>query len=462
MYYTLPLRLYLFEEVLKSLRQTNYSSTMANVPLHATSKMLFLTKWSFLQFEYSILIFFLLITSMAQSQPSVDPYWTLVWNSDFTAMNSLSDMDGGWLRANNYHKTWPGRPYGEAQVYKSDNLSLTDNGLVLTARREEATCSTCDIQNYHYTSGQITSWHGWDGNHRIKYGYVEAKIKMSRTFGTWPAFWFWTETPECDGVAPNPDAGCPNPPPANFCTPSSVYSCDYEEIDGFEMVPGSKDNNPYSYNYNQISTWYNATTNYYINSNTSQTQQNIQGYNYWINDYSQFHTYGIEWTPTIITWYLDNIPIRNISNPGINQFNSIIINQAMLPWIQDGTSSMGSYNPTVNWFENYYNIPSSMSNIGFSNINTTPSEMTVSYVKYYTLNGAACPVTSTVSIPNANISTWANWVDIVRKSINLGPGSGAITTTLDQTLRATDYIQIDGSFYVPIGSALTLNVTPCF
>jgi beta-glucanase (GH16 family) len=76
----------------------------------------------------------------------------------------------------------------ERQYYttSTDNAALDGNGdLVITARRENPANYQCWYGTCEYTSARMNT----SGRFTQAYGHVEARIKMSRGQGMWPAFW---------------------------------------------------------------------------------------------------------------------------------------------------------------------------------------------------------------------------------------------------------------------------------
>jgi beta-glucanase (GH16 family) len=104
----------------------------------------------------------------------------------------------------------------ERQYYttSTDNASLDGQGnLVITARRENPANYQCWYGTCEYTSARLNT----SGRFTQTYGHFEARIKMSRGQGMWPAFWMlgddignvgWPQSGEIDimenvGFEPN-------------------------------------------------------------------------------------------------------------------------------------------------------------------------------------------------------------------------------------------------------------------
>ncbi|SEL23487.1 Beta-glucanase, GH16 family [Roseateles sp. YR242] len=107
-----------------------------------------------------------LLGAAAQAQT-----WQLVWQDEFT--NGISaawrfetgNGSGGW--GNN-----------ELQYYRRENATVENGALVITAKRE-------DFGGYRYTSARMTT----QGLANFRYGRIEARMKLPRRTGMWPAFW---------------------------------------------------------------------------------------------------------------------------------------------------------------------------------------------------------------------------------------------------------------------------------
>ncbi len=120
--------------------------------------------------------------------------WTLLWYDDFTGNTLDTEI---WNTASGRDKDgWGNR---EFQVYDSDNISVENGNLIITAKSEETEewgwwCDpneengweqhVCDV-----TSGKIDS----KKKKSFKYGKIEARMKVPSGSGMWPAFWLLGE-----------------------------------------------------------------------------------------------------------------------------------------------------------------------------------------------------------------------------------------------------------------------------
>lgn len=115
-----------------------------------------------------------------------EPVWQLVWSDEFEA----NDVDETlWTKI--YH----GNPdNNELQFYtpRPENIVVSNGTLKLIARKETFTGQgpwMDEPATRYYTSGKIET----QGKISFQYGKIEAKMKLPRGKGTWPAFWMLGE-----------------------------------------------------------------------------------------------------------------------------------------------------------------------------------------------------------------------------------------------------------------------------
>ena len=119
----------------------------------------------------------------SSSEPTDVPStgFKLVWAEEFDG-NSLDSSK--WSIETGYGPNNAGWGNDESQLYtdSSDNLKVENGGLVITAR--------CDSGNCVKRDGSITSAKiNTKSKLELKYGKVEARIKLPSGRSTWPAFW---------------------------------------------------------------------------------------------------------------------------------------------------------------------------------------------------------------------------------------------------------------------------------
>ena len=114
------------------------------------------------------------VATLAQDIPG----WTLVWSDEFTQANGSSPNSAKW--ANDIGTGSGGWGNNEWQYYTSrtNNVRIENNQLVIEARQENYMSSS-------YTSARLKT----QGKASWAYGRMEARIKIPRGQGIWPAFW---------------------------------------------------------------------------------------------------------------------------------------------------------------------------------------------------------------------------------------------------------------------------------
>lgn len=338
---------------------------------------------------------------MAQYPPSQDAgHWDLIEYWNFKTM-SMGDLTNDWSIMYPYGNQAPGYlpEFHEPAFYESDNVSLSPTtGLNLLIEAEtqtqrvkptlsDGTIMSDGLPNLRtedYTEAHVQTLAG------MHYGYVEARIKVPYGYNFHAGFWMFTSVPV--------GGGCEN------------------EIDIFEMVP------------------MNSVTAYPNNNNIQKTNIHCAGVtsseDITISDYTQYHTYGLEWSPTEIIWYFDDVVIRILPNPGLFGTARTILNFSLNP------------------------IPDTQSvNTGATAI---PSTMMIDYVKWYQLDMNCTAL-------NACSYNFATHVPEVRSSIDIG-GAGcvnSITSGSNVTLRAPN-TTISGTFTVPANTTFAIINETCY
>jgi beta-glucanase (GH16 family) len=120
----------------------------------------------------ALLALFLCPAALAQSVPG----WTLVWSDEFAQPDGSSPDSAKW----GYDIGGSGWGNNELQYYTSrtNNARIENGQLVIEAKQEV-------FSNRNYTSARLLT----KGKHSWTYGRFEARIKIPRGQGIWPAFW---------------------------------------------------------------------------------------------------------------------------------------------------------------------------------------------------------------------------------------------------------------------------------
>jgi beta-glucanase (GH16 family) len=112
------------------------------------------------------------INSRGYTTPLSYPNYTLVWNDEFAGNNLSSDWTydigtGNWGWGNN-----------ELQYYRSENATVGDGFLTITAKQE-------NFGGQNYTSSRIKT----QGLKSFKRGRIDIRAKLPFGKGMWPALW---------------------------------------------------------------------------------------------------------------------------------------------------------------------------------------------------------------------------------------------------------------------------------
>ncbi|MFL5616255.1 MAG: family 16 glycosylhydrolase [Gemmatimonadaceae bacterium] len=193
------------------------------------------------------------------------PNWTLTWNDEFDGPPGSSFDATKWV-AETGGSGW-GNQEREFYTTRTENIALDGHGhLVITARVEPAsTTDSCWYGSCGYTSARIKT----QGLFSQTYGRFEARIRIPRGQGIWPAFWMlgdnisgvgWPQSGEID-IMENIGK-----------EPSIVHGT----MHGPGYSGGSGIGGPYSLSSGAFA--------------------------------DDFHVYAVEWSPGVIKWFVDDSP----------------------------------------------------------------------------------------------------------------------------------------------------------
>jgi len=195
---------------------------------------------------------FLSLVLFACSCQNKEPQWSLVWSDEFD-YSGLPDStkwgnETGYIRNN------------ELQYYtlrRSEN-SIVNNGTLLIIGRKEA------FETAEYTSASLTT----DGKYSCTYGKIDARMKLPKGQGLWPAFWMLGQNIQ--------QVGWPR------CGEIDIM----EHINNEDILYGTLH-------------WHNEK---HVSSG-SQTPCDV----------TQFHNYTVEWEKESIKWFLDGKQYHEVS-----------------------------------------------------------------------------------------------------------------------------------------------------
>lgn len=107
--------------------------------------------------------------------------YTLVWSDEFNGADGSSPDSSKWTYDTG-GKGW-GNKELECYTNRTQNAQIQGGNLVITAQKENLACS--DGVASHYTSARLKT----QGLFSQAYGRFEARIKIPKGQGMWPAFW---------------------------------------------------------------------------------------------------------------------------------------------------------------------------------------------------------------------------------------------------------------------------------
>src|SRR5882757_8226121 len=115
------------------------------------------------------------VNAPASTNIVAPPGWRLVWSDEFNQPDGSAPNPVNW----SYDTGGLGWGNKELQYYtlRTNNSRIEDGKLIIEAHREA-------FDGRHYTSARLLTL----GKASWTYGRVEARIKISRGQGLWPAF----------------------------------------------------------------------------------------------------------------------------------------------------------------------------------------------------------------------------------------------------------------------------------
>ncbi|GAB7050205.1 glycoside hydrolase family 16 protein [Catenuloplanes indicus] len=210
---------------------------------------------------------------LTNSEPEASAASTLVWSDEFNGAAGTRPDGSKWVQETGGH----GWGNNELQYYtnSASNSALDGNGnMVITARRENPAGYQCHYGSCQYTSARLMT----NGKFTQTYGRFEARLKLPKGQGIWPAFWMLG--------ADIGSVGWPNS----------------GEIDIMENV-GKEPNTVYGTIHGPGYSGGGGLTGSKVHSAP-------------LGD--AFHTYTVDWSPNLIVWYLDGVEYTRKTPANLN------------------------------------------------------------------------------------------------------------------------------------------------
>lgn len=202
----------------------------------------------------------IMLTANSVEASSASEQYKMIWSDEFSG-NSLNTNNWNYDIGNGGANVGWGNNEHEYYTDRTDNVKVQNGALIITAKAEEYLPEGMN-NPYSYTSGRLNS----SGKQSFKYGKMEARIKVPAVRGLWPAFWM---------LGQNEPKGWP------YCG----------EIDILET-------------WNEMH--FAQGTIHWENELEKPNRDSYDASSTKMADKTQWHLYGINWTPKKIEWTLDN------------------------------------------------------------------------------------------------------------------------------------------------------------
>jgi beta-glucanase (GH16 family) len=197
----------------------------------------------------------------------------MTFDDEFNELDASPNGEHGWQTRFPGPAVYPWLlrtlPANHEIEYYSDSsvgvnpFSVSNGVLTITARPAVGPGVDTPAGSYlYYTSGVITTYHSFSQ----LYGYFEVRAELPSGKGFWPAFWLL---------------------PADNTWPP--------ELDVFEQLGGTPDRI-----YHTLHSSLTVGAGYVSTVPTATTA---------------YHTYGVDWEPTTITWYVDGTAVATAATP---------------------------------------------------------------------------------------------------------------------------------------------------
>jgi beta-glucanase (GH16 family) len=190
------------------------------------------------------------------------PAWVLTWQDEFDQAAGSPPDSSKWT----HEVGGDGWGNEELQYYTRSTRNAAHNGqgqLTITAIKEQPAGSSCWYGTCQYSSARLIT----KDKFTQRYGKVEARMKLPRGKGLWPAFWMMGDDFDSAGW---PDCGEIDVMENIGSEPSTVYGTIHGPGYHSEAGPGG--------------------------STTSPDGRPLA---------DAFHTYTVEWLPDSISWFID-------------------------------------------------------------------------------------------------------------------------------------------------------------
>ncbi len=178
-------------------------------------------------------------------------------------------------------------PSLELEWYEAQNVTVSGGNALLTARKRDGTHALPFASGMISTGGTPAT----PATFSFEYGYAEARVRLPRGTGMWPAFWLV---------------------PSNRTWPPEIDIMEWQGIDPQTDV---------------------VTIHWGAAKDPQQNGSNVRtGVDLW----RQFHTYAIDWEPSKVVWYFDGKAVKTFTDAAEipHQPMYVILNLAIGGWVK--------------------------------------------------------------------------------------------------------------------------------
>jgi endo-1,3-1,4-beta-glycanase ExoK len=202
---------------------------------------------------------------------------------------------------------------------------------------------------------------GSTANFTQPYGYWEAKLKMSSISGMWNAFWVHS--------SPMPEVA-DDPTKANH---PEIYGTEMDVVEQSAVRIDAASGDTV-----HTTTHANGYGQYHISSSSHTNVATLPNTG---SSAGNYHIYGLLWTPTSVSVYMDGTLAYRETNPNmvskVAQY-AILSNEIGAP----GSKTLGS--GRLSWGA----VPAG----GYGSVETSTAKLTADYVRVWALKGTAAPI----------------------------------------------------------------------
>jgi beta-glucanase (GH16 family) len=221
----------------------------------------------------------------------------IVWQDEFNA-EAGTPVDGAkWA----FETGGSGFGNHERQYYTDSTRNAVHDGdgnLVITARRENPHDYRCHYGTCRYTSARLTT----AGRFSQQYGRFEARMKLPRGQGMWPAFWMLGDDVH--------DVGWPHSGSIGIMEhigsePDAVHGTLHGP--GYSGAENKGGTSRFEATPDEDRTREDQNDGDQNDGDQTRQDQNDAGRTDDTPYADEFHTYAVDWSPDAIVWYLDDV-----------------------------------------------------------------------------------------------------------------------------------------------------------